>query len=167
MESERQARSLRLSHIPVALFAQSVVQRLGMKQVLEAINNPPLDITPIDDTSDDIAHFLSRQPILVASTSDTQHALALCHRHHWPLLLIAHTFQDGVNVVRIIHELRPSMAIGVVLADRTLVWHLQHALHSLVEGIPYAEPLLRYENARCISIYSAEQRILPVVDAPW
>jgi len=160
MEAEKQARTLRLSRIPIALFARSLVQRLGIKQVLETISDPPLHITPIDDTSEQIARFSSGRPILVASTSDVQHALELHQRHHWPLLLIAHTFQEGAQIARMIHELPPFMAIGIVLADHTLMGHVSCALRVLNEGKPYAEPLLRYENMRRISTYSAEERLL-------
>lgn len=35
------------------------------------------------------------------------------------------------------------------------------ALRALAAGQSYAEPLLRYENARLISTYSAEQHVVP------
>ncbi len=165
MEAEQQARTLRSSRIPIALFALSVVQRLGMKQVLETISDPPIHITLIDTSVEETAHFASGRPILVASTSDAQRALDLHQRHHWPLVLIAHTLQDGVNVTRMIHALPPFLAIGVVLADHTLIGHLSCALRVLDAGKPYAEPLLRYDNAGRVSTYSAEQHVLSELSA--
>lgn len=164
-EAEQQARTPRSSRILIALFAQSVVQRLGMKQVLETISDPPLHITPIDSRTEDITQFVSESPILVASTSDIQAVLELHQRHYWPLLLIADTLQEGVTAARMVHERSSPMAVGIVLADHTLMGQLSHALRVLAKGRPYAEPLLRYENARQISTYCAERRLLPELSA--
>jgi DNA-binding NarL/FixJ family response regulator len=163
LDAERHARDRRVSRIAITLFAPSIVEQLGITHLLEAVRDPPVFITSIIDTPETYASVAATQQILVSTTAEAQAAFSLCQHLARPLLLIAHTFHDGVSIARSISDQSLSVPLGVVLADHTITRALSPVLHALKSGCSYAEPILRPENAVGISNFVAERQVWPTL----